>query len=191
LEGRRGKDNSDLLDDFVDHDTKDTLHTQTVLDPTNNNFIYSSTNNNDTVFIEGPEASSSEEPSYEIEFDDLELTTAYPAIIDVPETIRPTTKTMITGTEYLTRLITDQNLRTPIAFLVDTAIESLQKTQTQLEFSLQPKSPLDAVLLYYNSSGKSRLVTAAHNLELAIHLLAYVSCRSAPNRRIDQLANGW
>uniref|UniRef100_A0A182IZ38 Uncharacterized protein n=1 Tax=Anopheles atroparvus TaxID=41427 RepID=A0A182IZ38_ANOAO len=75
--------------------------------------------------------------------------------------------------ELLAQLITDKNLRMPIAFLVDTLNDSLALSKKVLEASLAPKSPLDAILLRYNSTGISKSVSFRNTKSLmeAVNLL--------------------
>ncbi|XP_053671739.1 uncharacterized protein LOC128721954 [Anopheles nili] len=75
--------------------------------------------------------------------------------------------------ELLAQLISDKNLRMPIAFLVDTSNDSLAFTKKVLEASLVPKSPLDAILMRYNGTGISKSITFRNTKSLmeAINLL--------------------
>ncbi|KFB44120.1 AGAP002382-PA-like protein [Anopheles sinensis] len=106
--------------------------------------------------------------------------------VDLPPGVNPAhrpTKPSSTGVgidesklskpELLAQLIADKNLRMPIAFLVDTLNDSLALTKKVLEASLAPKSPLDAILLRYNSTGISKSVSFRNTKSLmeAINLL--------------------
>uniref|UniRef100_A0A182NA75 VWFA domain-containing protein n=1 Tax=Anopheles dirus TaxID=7168 RepID=A0A182NA75_9DIPT len=82
-------------------------------------------------------------------------------------------ETKLSKPELLAQLIADKNLRMPIAFLVDTANDSLAFTKKVLEAALVPKSPLDAILMRYNATGISKSVTFRNTKSLmeAINLL--------------------
>ncbi|XP_055525899.1 uncharacterized protein LOC129718821 [Wyeomyia smithii] len=153
----------------LDHNTADSLQASTVLETSiANNFLYTNVRYNDTYH------SSTSDESLERTSDDtlnsgeddpqfLLTTTNIPplSIPDVP--IKPTKphidESKISKTELLARMITDKNLRLPIAILVDTCNDSLSYSKKVFDASLVPKSPMDVILIRYNSTAITKSIS--------------------------------
>ncbi|XP_055622864.1 uncharacterized protein LOC129765852 isoform X2 [Toxorhynchites rutilus septentrionalis] len=169
----------------LDHEAADSLQSSTVLETSlSSNFLYTSGTYNDSFHLTNPD-DSSEKTSDEVALDSVEddaqtlaTTTNIPAL-SVPDDValKPTKpqfdESKISKTELLTRIISDKNLRLPIAFLVDTCNDSLSYSKKVFDASLIPKSPLEVILMRYNSTGiaKSTSFRNTKSLMDAINVL--------------------
>lgn len=75
--------------------------------------------------------------------------------VTIPKPTKPhLDETKISKAELLSLLIADKNLRLPIAILVDTCNDSLSYSKKVFDASLEPRSPLEVILMRYNATGK-------------------------------------
>ncbi|KXJ71724.1 hypothetical protein RP20_CCG019885 [Aedes albopictus] len=154
----------------LDHDTADSLQSSTVLETSlASNFLYTSSLYNDSYHYH-PDSTddsiserTSDDPLDSVEEDPQSLATttaisplAIPDDVSGP-VITPTKphfdESKISKSELLARMIADKNLRLPIAILMDTCNESLSYSKKVFDASLVPRSPLEAILMRYNSTG--------------------------------------
>nr|XP_029720370.1 uncharacterized protein LOC109412872 [Aedes albopictus]XP_029720371.1 uncharacterized protein LOC109412872 [Aedes albopictus] len=154
----------------LDHDTADSLQSSTVLETSlASNFLYTSSLYNDSYHYH-PDSTddsiserTSDDPLDSVEDDPQSLATttaisplAIPDDVSGP-VITPTKphfdESKISKSELLARMIADKNLRLPIAILMDTCNESLSYSKKVFDASLVPRSPLEAILMRYNSTG--------------------------------------
>ncbi|XP_062554461.1 uncharacterized protein LOC134219671 [Armigeres subalbatus] len=145
----------------LDHDTADSLQSSTILDTSlTSNFLYTSHYNDST---DGGSAERTSDDTLDNGEDDqlsLATTTAISPLAipdDVSSVITPTKphfdESKISKSELLARMIADKNLRLPIAILMDTCNESLSYSKKVFDSSLVPRSPLEVILMRYNSTG--------------------------------------
>lgn len=153
----------------LDHDTADSLQSSTVLETSlASNFLYTSSHYNDSYHyhpdstdgISIERTSDDQLDSVEDDAQSLATTTAISPLAipdDVSPVIPPTKphfdESKISKSELLARMIADKNLRLPIAILMDTCNESLSYSKKVFDASLVPRSPLEAILMRYNSTG--------------------------------------
>ncbi|XP_053682319.1 uncharacterized protein LOC128732904 [Sabethes cyaneus] len=153
----------------LDHNTADSLQSSTVLETSiANNFLYTSVRYNDTYHSSNSDESleKTSDDTLDSAEDDQQFmltTTNIPplSIPDVP--VKPTKphidESKISKTELLARMITDKNLRLPIAILVDTSNDSLIYSKKVFDATLVPKSPMDVILIRYNSTGITKSIS--------------------------------
>lgn len=159
----------------LDHEAADSLQSSTVLETSlSSNFLYTSGSYNDSYHLTSPD-DSSEKTSDEAALDSVEddaqslATTTNIPPLSVPDDVvlKPTKphfdESKISKSELLARIISDKNLRLPIAILIDTCNDSLSYSKKVFDASLVPKSPLDVILMRYNSTGKCFVLYNVHN----------------------------
>ncbi|XP_055587597.1 uncharacterized protein LOC129740043 [Uranotaenia lowii] len=158
----------------LDHETADSLQASTILETSiANNFLYTNGPFNESYHPSASSASAdessepaSEDPLASVEEDAQSLlTTTNVPSLSLPEevVVKPTKphfdESKISKSELLSRMINDKNLRLPIAFLLDTCNDSLSYSKQVFDATLVPKSPLDVILMRYNSTGITKSIS--------------------------------
>ncbi|XP_058812829.1 uncharacterized protein LOC131677166 [Topomyia yanbarensis] len=176
----------------LDHDTADSLQSSTVLETSlASNFLYTGGSYNDTYHSNSADESA-EKPSddslgsAEDDSQFLSTTTIIP-LLSIPEIpIKPTKphidESKISKTELLARMLTDNNLRLPIAILVDTCNDSLTYSKRVFDASLVPRSPMEVILIRYNNTAIAKSISFRNTKSLmeAINSLQPSYDNSAP-----------
>lgn len=86
------------------------------------------------------------------------LTTLAPSLIPTNRKPRPKIFHKMTPEEFLKTFVEDSHLRTPVAALVDRKANSLLKSKRLWRAALRPNTPLDIVLVSYDSAGENEFI---------------------------------
>ncbi|XP_058453096.1 uncharacterized protein LOC131431413 [Malaya genurostris] len=192
--GGGGTSNRDAFSSrSLDHDTADSLQSSTVLESNfASNFLYTGGTYNDSYHSNSGADESVEKPSDDPldsgeDESQFPSTTTFIPLLSIPEiAIKPTKphidESKIPKTELLARMLTDKNLRLPIAILVDTCNESLSYSKKVFDAALVPRSPMDVILIRYNNTAIAKSISFRNTKSLmeAINSLQPSYDNSAP-----------